>query len=169
MLWICLKEDVCLYRPNARWGEFEWPKTLKDHSWRIAEKVWVSGSENLLKNYQTAPTSPRCLEGLQEKKNQEKKMLSLFHQKTISSIYSVIRHNWNFKWDLASMVRCNYKMSFLAAITQDGFGEHKDKKYPMCTMNILLYFWCCGPIFLLEVLDILFRQMASWILLNTNR
>ncbi len=31
---------------------------------------------------------------------------------------------------------CFYKkMSFLAANTQDGFGEHGDKKYPMCTMS----------------------------------
>ncbi len=30
MLWICLEEDMLLYRPNARWeGEFEWPKTLQ--------------------------------------------------------------------------------------------------------------------------------------------
>ncbi len=27
------------------------------------------------------------------------------------------------------------KMSFLAANTQDRFGEHRDKKYPMCTMK----------------------------------
>ncbi len=26
-------------------------------------------------------------------------------------------------------------MSFLAANTQDGFGEHGDKKYPMCTKS----------------------------------
>ncbi len=31
------------------------------------------------------------------------------------------------------------KNSVLAANTQDGFGEHKDKNYPMCTMNI----YCC--------------------------
>ncbi len=31
------------------------------------------------------------------------------------------------------------KMSFLAANTQEGFAEHRDKKYPLCTMNILLY------------------------------
>ncbi len=27
------------------------------------------------------------------------------------------------------------KNSFKAANTQDGFGEHRDKKYPMCTMK----------------------------------
>ncbi len=46
----------------------------KEHSWRIAEKCWVSGSENL-KNIikQHLHTSPHVVrEGL-EKKNQEKK------------------------------------------------------------------------------------------------
>ena len=41
----------------------------------------------------------------------------------------------------------------------------REKSTPCVQWNILLYFWCCGPIFLLEVLDILFRHMAS----NTNR
>ncbi len=60
------------------------------------------------------------------------------------------------------------KISFLAANTQDGFGEHRDKKYPMCTMKYTAVFLIL-PIFLLEVLEILFRHMASWILSNTNR
>ncbi len=33
----------------------------KDHSWRIAENSWVSGSENQKKNCQTAPTSPHVV------------------------------------------------------------------------------------------------------------
>jgi len=35
-------------------------------------------------------------------------------------------------------------MSFLAANTQDGFGEHRDKKYPMCKMKytaVFLMLW----------------------------
>ncbi len=36
-----------------------------------------------------------CLGGLQEK-SQEKKMLS---PKKQSPVYSVVRHDWNFKWD----------------------------------------------------------------------
>ncbi len=35
-------------------------------------------------------------------------------------------------------------MSFVAANTQDGFGEHRDKKYPMCTMKytaVFLMLW----------------------------
>ncbi len=50
--------------------------------------------------------------------------------------------------------------------SQDGFGEHGDKKYPIDIYCCI--FLCCGPLFLLEVLDILFRHMASWILSNTN-
>ncbi len=41
---------------------------------------------------------------------------------------------------LASMVRWNFNMSFLAADTQDGFGEHKDKKYPMCKIKYTAVF-----------------------------
>ncbi len=45
---------------------------------------------------------------------------------------------------LASMVRLNQKNCFLAANTQDGLGEHRDKKYPMCTMKctaVFLMLW----------------------------
>ncbi len=31
------------------------------------------------------------------------------------------------------------KNELLAANTQDGFGAHRDKKYPMCTMK----YYCC--------------------------
>ncbi len=41
---------------------------------------------------------------------------------------------------LASMVRWNNKMSFLAANTQDGFGEPRDKKYPMYTIKFTAVF-----------------------------
>ncbi len=70
---------------------------------------------------------------------------------------------------LASMVRLNKKIICLAANTQDGFGEHRDEKYPMCTMKytaVILMLW---PVFLPEILDVLFRHMASWSLSNTNR
>ncbi len=61
------------------------------------------------------------------------------------------------------------KMSFLAANTQDGFAEHRDKKYPLCTMKYTLVFFMLWAYFLLEILDILFRHTASRILSNTNR
>ncbi len=41
---------------------------------------------------------------------------------------------------LASMVRWNKKMSFLAANTQDGFGEHRDKKKVPHVYNEI---YCC--------------------------
>ncbi len=158
MLWNCLEEDVYLYRPNARWGgEFERLKTLQGPLLEIiAENGLVSGSENL-KNCQTAPISPHVVwEGF--KKNtpsSSKKNSSIFSYQTRLELQT----------GLASLVKLNdetKKNCFLAANTQD-----RDKKYPMCT--ILLYFWFCGPIFLLEVLDILFSHMVSWILSNTNR
>ncbi len=67
MLRNCLEEDVCLYRPNARWGgEFEW--LFKDHSWRIAEYSWVSGSENICKKLSNSTyITTCCLGGFQEK------------------------------------------------------------------------------------------------------
>ncbi len=42
---------------------------------------------------------------------------------------------------LASMVRWNKKMSFLAANTQDGFGEHRDKKVPMQYTVVFFMLW----------------------------
>ncbi len=144
MLWICLKEDVCLYRPNARWGEFEWPKTLQGSQLENCRKSLGFGGRKTFKKIIKQHLHHLVVwKGFKKKKNQEKKMLSLFHQKTISSIFSY-QTQLELQMGLASMVRCNYKMSFLAAITQDGFGEHKDKKYPMCTMKytaVFLMLW----------------------------
>jgi len=62
----------------------------------------------------------------------------LAHPKTNSNIFSY-QTRLELKIALASMVRC-----FLAANTQDGFGEHRNKKYPMCTMKytaVFLMLW----------------------------
>ncbi len=143
MLWICLKEDVCLYRPNARWGEFEWPKTLQGSQLENCRKRLSFGVRKPLKKLSNS-TYITSLFGRASRKKQENVFtFSLFHQKTISSIFSY-QTQLELQMGLASMVRCNYKMSFLAAITQDGFGEHKDKKYPMCTMKytaVFLMLW----------------------------
>jgi len=56
----------------------------------------------------------------------------LARPKTISGIFSY-QTRLDLQMGLAS------KVSFLAANTQDEFGEHKDKKYPMCTNEI----YCC--------------------------
>ncbi len=61
----------------------------------------------------------------------------LAHPKTNSSIFSY-QTRLELQMELASMVRWN---------SQDGFGAHRDKKYPMCTMKYtavylsLEWFW----------------------------
>ncbi len=60
-------------------------------------------------------------------------------------------------------------MSFLAENTEDGFGAHRDKKYPICKMKYTAVLLMLGHIFLPEILDIFFRYKASWVLSNTNR
>ncbi len=55
--------------------------------------------------------------------------------------YSVIRHDWNFKLDWILWSDETKKMSFLTENTQDGFGENRDKKYPMCTMKYTAVFF----------------------------
>ncbi len=59
-------------------------RLFKDYSWRIAEKGWVSGSENLDQINSTYITT-FCLRGLREN---EVKKIKCFHQKTISIIFS---------------------------------------------------------------------------------
>ncbi len=77
-----------------------------------------------------------CLGGFQEK-------FSLIQKQ--SPAYSVVRHNWNFKWNwLLWSDEAKNKIAFLSENTQDGFSEHRDKKYPMCTMKytaVCLMLW----------------------------
>ncbi len=69
---------------------------------------------------------------------------------------------------LASMVRWNKTISFLAENTQEEFSEHRDKSTHVyneiycCIFDVVVYISAGGP-------DIFFRHMASWILSNTNR
>ncbi len=110
-----------VYRPNARWeGEFEWPKTLQGP--QLENYSWVSGPKTLKKLSNSPYITTCCSGGFQEK-------FSSLVQKQ-SPAYSVIRHDCNFKWDWLLWSDETKKMSFLAANTQDGFGEHGDKKYP---------------------------------------
>ncbi len=51
-------------------------RLFKDHSWRIAEKGWVSGLENLKKIIKQHLHHHMLLGGIQEKKKSRKKMLS---------------------------------------------------------------------------------------------
>ncbi len=113
----------------------------KDHSWRIAENSWVSGSENLKKMVKRH-LHQHMLFGRVSRK------ILLTHPKTISSIFSY-QTRLELQMGLASMVRLNNKMSFLAANTQDGFGEHRDKKVPhvyneiyCCIFNVVGLYFC---------------------------
>ncbi len=154
---------MCLYHPNAREKEsLSGQRLFQGHSWRIAEKGESQGQKACTKLSNNIYITT-CVGGLQGK-NQEK----CFHQKTIYSIFSV-RHNWNFNgnWLLRSNVTEKYR--FLAANTQDGVGEHRDKKYPMCTMTFIVFLMLWAYIFCWRVLGILFRDMESLILSNTNR
>ncbi len=136
-------------------------RLFKDHSWRIVEKEFRG--QKTFKKIVKQPLHHHMLFG------RVSRQIHLAHPKTISIIFSC-QTRLELQMGLASMVRCNKKMSLLAANTQDGFGEHRDKK----VLHVYNEIYCCifnvvGPIFLLEVLDILFRHMASWILSNTNR
>ncbi len=92
----------------------------------------VSGSENLGK-WPNSPYITTCCPGVFQEK-----FSSLIQKQTPA--YSVIRHDWNFKWDWLLSSDETKKMSFLAANTQGAFGEHRDNKYPMCTMKYTAVF-----------------------------
>ncbi len=85
----------------------------------------------LKKNCQTKPTSPHVVwEGFKKNyRSSSKKNSSKFSCQT----------QLELQMGLASMVRWNKKMSFLAANTKDGFGEHRDKKVPHVYNDI----YCC--------------------------
>ncbi len=135
----------------------------KDHSWRIAESSWVSGSENLKKKKRSNSPyiSTCCSGGFQEKWS------SLIQKQTPA--YSVIRHDWNFKWHWLLWSDETEKIAFLPQIHFMGLVQTGIKKYPMSTVKYTAGSLMLWPVFLLEVLNILFRCMASWILSNTNR
>ncbi len=92
------------------------------------------GQKTLKKNYQTAPISPHVVrEGF--KKNSPQSSKNKLQHIQLSDVT---------KWDWLLWSDETKKMSFLAANTQDGFGEHRDKKYPMCTMKytaVFLMLW----------------------------
>ncbi len=55
----------------------------------------------------------------------------------------------NFKWDWLLRSDQTKKMSFLAANTQDGFGEHRDNKYPTCTVKYTAVFFYVVGLYIL--------------------
>ncbi len=128
MLWNYLEK-----RPNARWeGEFECLKTLQGPQLENCRKY--SGSENLKENGQTAPTSPHVVwEGF--KKNYPHSSKNIFSLQHIELSDTTGTSNGTGFYG-----QMKQKKENLAANTQDGFGEHRDKKYPMCTMKYTAVF-----------------------------
>jgi len=155
MLWFCQEEDVCLNYALMD-GEDEslsGQRLFKDPRWRIAER-----SENLKKKMIKQPLHPHMLFGRVSRK------ILLAPPKTTVA-YSVARHDWIFKRDrILWSVKTKQKWLF-------GIKPSRFEEYPMTTVKYTVgsYMLWCGPIYLLEVLDILFRYMVSWILSSTNR
>ncbi len=150
---------VLIYVRRRVWEAKDSPRIPAEELQKIVES---RGQKTLKKTFKR-PLHHHMLFGRVSRKN-----LLPHPQKKLQHIFSY--QTWlKHQMALASMVRWNKKMSLLAANTQDGFDEHRDKNSPCVQWNILLYFLSCGHIFLLEVLDILFRHMASLILSNANR
>ncbi len=110
------------------WVAEDFPRTTAREQQKIVESL---GQKTFKKKGQTAPTSPHVVWEVSRK-------IILAHPKTNSSIFSY-QTQLELQMGLASMIRCK-KESFLAANTQDGFGEHGDKKYPMCTIKYTAVF-----------------------------
>ncbi len=91
----------------------------------IVESLGQKTLKKIKKNSQTAPTSPRCLGGFQEKcpSSSKNKLQHIQLSDTTGT------SNWTGFYGQMKL------MSFLAANTQDGFGEHRDNKYPMCRIK----------------------------------
>ncbi len=128
MLWNCLKEDVCLYRPNARsGGEFEWLKTLG-----VRKPLKKTIKQHLHHHMLFGRVSIKIL---------------LAHPKTNSSIFSY-QTRLELQMGLTSMVRWNKKMSFLAAHTQDGLVNtgikvpHVYKEIYGCIRDVVGLYFC---------------------------
>ncbi len=120
MLRNCLEEDVCLYRPNARWeGEFEWLKTFQGPQLENSRRYLSLGVRKPYKNCQTEPTSPHVIWEVSRK-------IILAHPKTNSSIFSY--QTWlELQMGLASMVRWNEKKLIFSNKHSRWVTEHTTK------------------------------------------
>ncbi len=135
MLRNCLEEDVCLYRPNAqRGGDFEWDsaRTTAGELQKIVE------SQKIVKQH--LHHSPHVVwEGF--KKNDPCSSKNKLQHIRLSNMTGTSNGTGFYG-------QMKLKMRFLAANTQDGFGEHRDKKYPMCTIKYtVVVFYVVGLIF----------------------
>ncbi len=124
---------------NAEEESFSSQRLSNDHSWRIAEISWVLGSETKKKKNIKHPLNHHMLFGRVSRK------ILLTHPKTNSSIFSC-QTRLELQMALASIVRWNWKNSFLAATPPDEFSTNRDKKYPMSTVKYTaasLMLWAC--------------------------
>ncbi len=103
----------------------------KDHSWRITEISWVLGSETKKKKIKH-PLHHHMLFGRVSRK------IVLTHPKTNSSKFSY-QTRLELQMALASIVRWNWKNSFLAANPPDEFSTQTGKKSTPCPR--LIYCW----------------------------
>ncbi len=112
----------------------------------LQKKVEFRGQKTLKKISNSTYITTCCLGGFQEKKNQEKKMLSSKHnlQHIQLSDTTGTSNGTGFYGQM------KLKNELLAANTQDGFGEQRDKKVPhvyneiyCCIFNVvgLYFFW----------------------------
>ncbi len=122
---------MCLYRPNAQWeGEFEWLKTLQGPQLENCREKFSSGARkhyNKMSNITTC-----CLGGFQEQ------LSSLIQKQTPA--YSVVRHDWNFKWDWLLWSDETKKLYFYQQTLKMGLVDTRIKSTPYLQLNILLYF-----------------------------
>ncbi len=129
-----------LYCPNARWGgEFEWPKTLQASQLENC-RDWLSlGVRNLKKYISNIPYIITCCSG-----GFQGKFSSLIQKQTPA--YSVVRHDWNFKWHWLLLSDETEKIAFWQQTHQMSLVQTGIKKYPMSTVKYTagsLMLWAC--------------------------
>ncbi len=124
---------VCIVLMHAEEESLSGQRHYKDHSW-TAEISWVLGSGSLQKN-----RHHHMLFGRVSRK------ILLTHPKTNSSIFSY-QTRLELQMGLASMVRWNWKKSFLAANPPDEFSTNRDNRQPMLTVKYTagsIMLWAC--------------------------
>ncbi len=91
------------------------------------------GQKTLERNCQTVPTSPHVVwEGF--KKNSPSSSKNKLQHIQLSDMTGTSNGTGFYG-------QMKLKNELLAANTQDGFGAHRDKKYPMCTMKYTAVFF----------------------------
>ncbi len=106
----------------------------------LQKKVGFQGQKILKQLSNSTYITTCCLRGQTNKNSRKKIQEKNAFTKKQSSAYSVVRHDWNFKWDWLLWSDVTKMFFFFAANTQNGFGKHRDKKYPMCTPCEI---YCC--------------------------